>query len=53
MSLGSKRGGLGAFVAENSTASFFAPKVAKTVLQGEVLQRLYRRKPETTKTQQT
>jgi hypothetical protein len=31
-----KRGGLGAFVAENSTASFFAPKVAKTVLQGEL-----------------
>jgi hypothetical protein len=25
-----KRGGLGAFVAENSTASFFVPKVAKT-----------------------
>jgi hypothetical protein len=38
-------GGLGAFVAENSTASFFAPKVAKTVPPGRVLQRLYRRKP--------
>jgi hypothetical protein len=31
-----KRGGLGAFVAENSTASFFVPKVAKTVPPGRV-----------------
>jgi hypothetical protein len=30
-----KRGGLGAFVAENSTARFFVPKLAKTALQGE------------------
>jgi hypothetical protein len=47
-----KRGGLGAFVAENSTASFFAPKVAKTVLQGEFAT-FVPSKTETTKTQQT
>jgi hypothetical protein len=31
-----KRGGLGAFVVENSTERFFVPKVAKTALQGEL-----------------
>jgi hypothetical protein len=39
-----KRGGLGAFVAENSTAEFFVPKVAKTALQGEFAT-VFRRKP--------
>jgi hypothetical protein len=47
-----KRGGLGAFVAENSTASFFVPKVAKTALQGEFAT-FVPSKTETTKTQQT
>jgi hypothetical protein len=29
-----KRGGLGAFVSKKSTASFFAPQVARTTLGG-------------------
>jgi hypothetical protein len=47
-----KRGGLGAFVAKNSTASFFVPKVAKTDLPGEFRTALPS-KTETPKTQQT
>ena len=39
-----KRGGLGAFVAENSTASSFVAKVAKTGLPGE-FRTIRRRKP--------
>jgi hypothetical protein len=47
-----KRGGLGAFVAENSTASFFVPKVAKTALSGEFCD-VVPLKTETPKKQQT
>jgi hypothetical protein len=35
---------MGAFVAENSTASFFVPKVAETDLPGE-FRTVFRRKP--------
>ena len=47
-----KRGGLGAFIAKNSYASFFVPKVAKTDLPGEFSTVLLS-KTETPKTQQT
>jgi hypothetical protein len=47
-----KRGGLGAFVAENSTASFFVPKVAITDLPGE-FRTVFSSKTETPKTPQT
>jgi len=47
-----KWGGLGAFVAEISTASFFVPKVAITALQGEFYD-VVPSKTETLKTQQT
>jgi hypothetical protein len=43
-----KRGGLGAFVAENSTASFFVPKVARTDLRASFAP-LFRRKPKSRK----
>ena len=47
-----KQGGLSAFVAENSTASFFVPKVAETDLPGE-FRIVHPSKTETPKTQQT
>jgi hypothetical protein len=47
-----KRGGLGAFVAENSTASFLVPKVAKMDLPGE-FRTVLPWKTKTSKTQQT
>jgi hypothetical protein len=47
-----KRGGLGALVAENSTASFFVPKVAITDLPGEFCT-VFLSKTETPKMQQT
>jgi hypothetical protein len=47
-----KRGKLGAFIAENSTASFFVPKVAITDLPGE-FRTISSSKTETPKTQQT
>ena len=47
-----KLGGLGAFVAENSTASFFVPKVARTDMPGEFCD-VIPSKTETPKTQQT
>jgi hypothetical protein len=47
-----KRGGLSAFVAENSTLCFFVPKDTKTDLVGE-FRTVLPSKTETPKTQQT
>jgi hypothetical protein len=47
-----KWGGLGAFVAENSTASFLVPKVATRDLLGE-FRTVFPSKTEALKTQQT